>query len=586
MEKTTQLQALADLVIARVFDMNPHSWALTELVYVIFMFAAAGLAFGFALNFAGLFIFFERRIAARMQSRVGPNRVGPNGVIQWAVDGIKCLFKEDLIPNGADKALFRMAPYFVVLGMVLSFACLPFTSALIPSDLNIGILFILGVTSLVVIGVLMGGWGSNSKWALLGGMRAAAQVVSYEIPAALAAMSVIIVGGSLSMQDLIKVQGGNSWLPNWTIFHSPFTFVAFLVFFVAQLAEGNRTPFDLPEAESELVSGYNTEYSGMRFLMFFLGEFANVWVMAAISVTLFLGGWQIPMGTMDDGITPSPWVTSGSGVILAVMMVGAAFPALLIGRGIFKYRGRAHAAIMRAKVPAGASSTLLVWLIVSVAALTAGVVYAIVPEIWTALGPPRWLPSPPSLALAMASGASVIALAMMARYAWLRPEIMKLLLRGAVDGAMGGHLFGAFALVGLAFLQLGTSNPTWVAVREPIAINGLQLGIFAAKSLALVFVVIQLRWTLPRLRVDQMMTLCWKYLVPLSFACMVGTLVWELLIHSVPALNYLMRWAMLIAGIWLAYVYVRKIKATYDIDRDRFETHYGEPAYYPPWKLP
>jgi NADH:ubiquinone oxidoreductase subunit H len=520
LEKKTALQALADDVIVRLFEVDPASWALTELVYVAFMGAAAGLAFVFALHFAGLFIFFERRIAARMQSRVGPNRVGPNGIIQWAVDGIKCLFKEDLVPTGADPVLFRVAPYFVVLGMVLSFACLPFSSALIPSDLNIGLLFILGITSLVVIGVLMGGWGSNSKWALLGGMRAAAQVVSYEIPAAIAAMSVILISGSLSMQDLIKAQGGSSMMPAWAIFHSPFTFAAFFVFFVAQLAEGNRTPFDLPEAESELVSGYNTEYSGMRFLMFFLGEFANVWVLAAISVTLFLGGWQIPWGTQADGITPAAWLVGGSGIVLAVMMIGAALPALAIAFGIVKYRTRAHAAIERSKVPG------------------------------------------------------------------LAPKLVKIALHGTLDGAAAVHALGGIALIGLAFWQLGVDNATWLAARQAIAINGLQLGIFVGKSLALVFVVIQLRWTLPRLRVDQMMTLCWKYLVPISFVCMLGVLVLELVYHAVPAIEYAVRWVMLVAALYVTWLYVKKIRAVYAVDRDNYENLTGEPAFYPPWRLP
>lgn len=520
LEKKPQVQALADAVIARVFEVDPATWPLTELVYVAFMGAAAGLAFVFALHFAGLFIFFERRIAARMQSRVGPNRVGPNGVLQWAVDGLKCLFKEDLVPTGADQPLFRVAPYFVVLGMVMSFVCLPFTSALIPADLDIGLLFILGVTSLVVIGVLMGGWGSNSKWALLGGMRAAAQVVSYEIPAAIAAMTVIIIAGSLSMQDLIKAQGGSELLPSWAIFHSPFVLAAFLVFFVAQLAEGNRTPFDLPEAESELVSGYNTEYSGMRFLMFFLGEFANVWVMAAISVTLFLGGWQIPFGTLDDGATPAGWLVAAAGPLLSVMLVGAALPAVAIGLGLAKYRGRAHARIVRAEVPGA------------------------------------------------------------------QPELVKLALRGAYDGALAAHLGGAVALVGLAFVQLGIDAPVWVSAREAITVNGLQLGVFVAKSLALVFIIIQLRWTLPRLRVDQMMVLCWKYLVPVSFACVLGTLIWELVIHAVPALDYLMRWAMLVLVCVVVAAYVKKIRNTYAADKDNWENFTGQPAFYPPWRLP
>jgi NADH:ubiquinone oxidoreductase subunit H len=522
--KVTALQELANKVIEKAFGVDPATWPLTEIVYVAFMFAAATAVFVFALHFAGLFIFFERRIAARMQSRVGPNRVGPNGILQWAVDGVKCLFKEDLVPEDADHFLFRIAPYFVVLGMVLAFAALPFSSALIATDINIGILFILGITSLVVIGVLLAGWGSNSKWALLGGMRSAAQVISYEIPAALAAMTVIITSGSLSMQSLIKSQGGSDLLPSWGVFHSPFTLIAFFVFFVAQLAEGNRTPFDLPEAESELVSGYNTEYSGMRFLMFFLGEFANVWILCAVSVALFLGGWQIPFGTQADGITPSDWLVATSGPWLLVMAVGAAAPALLIGVQLFRYRSRAHDAISKAEVPG-------------------------------------------SFKL-----------------------ITKLLLRGSYDGAAVGHVLASVGLVAFGFFQLGVAG-IWTEIRVPLVINGLQLGIFFAKTLALVFIVIQLRWTLPRIRVDQMMVLCWKYLVPLSFVCVLGTLLWELILESTKfgmsrsPLDYAMRWAMFAAFCWVLSIYAKKIRAVYQADRDNYQNHTGHEAYYPPWRL-
>jgi NADH:ubiquinone oxidoreductase subunit H len=531
--KLPALQELANRLIAS-FGVDPATWPMTELVYVAIMFGAASAVFVFALHFAGLFIFFERRIAARMQSRVGPNRVGPNGVLQWAVDGIKCLFKEDLVPDDSDNILFRIAPYFVVLGMLLAFAALPFSSALIATDIDIGILFILGITSLVVIGVLMAGWGSNSKWALLGGMRSAAQVISYEIPAALAAMTVIIVSGSLSMQTLIHAQGGSDFLPSWGIFHSPFTVIAFFVFFTAQLAEGNRTPFDLPEAESELVSGYNTEYSGMRFLMFFLGEFANVWILCAVSVALFLGGWQIPFGTEADGITPRPWLVGATGPLLLMMLIGAALPALGIAVQLFRYRTRAHAAITAAKVPG---------------ALPAGT---------------------------------------------------KLAIRGAYDGAMAAHVFASAALLAFGFLQMGggfaaavesTTGTSWAAIRAPVVINGLQLGIFAAKTLLLVFLVIQLRWTLPRIRVDQMMVLCWKYLVPLSFVCVVGTLFWELVLEwtklgmSRSILDFAMRWLM--AGLtgFVVFVYAKKIRAVYDADKKNYENMSGHDAYYPPWRL-
>jgi large-conductance mechanosensitive channel len=297
------------------------------------------------------------------------------------------------------------------------------------------------------------------------------------------------------------------------------------MFFVAQLAEGNRTPFDLPEAESELVSGYNTEYSGMRFLMFFLAEFANVWVMAAISVALFFGGWQIPFGTLADGITPAPWLLSASGVVLAVMMLGGALPALGIGVGLLKYRTRAHAAIQRANM-AGNDA------------------------IW------------------------------------------KMGIKLVYDGAMAVHLVGAVALVGGGFPALSFAEGVDQRPRlgrrprgSPSPSTRCSSASSFLKTLTIVFIVIQLRWTLPRMRVDQMMTLCWKYMVPISFVCVLGVLVWELVIHSAPFLNYLMRWVMFASFIFLVVSYVKKIRASYDADKDNFEKQTGQTAYFPPWKL-
>ncbi len=246
----------------------------------------------FILNVAGATTFIERRVWARIQSRVGPNRVGPQGILQWLVDGIKLLMKEDLIPAAADRYLFMFAPYVVMIGFIGSFVVVPFSSHLIIADMNVGILYITSVTALVVVGILMAGWASNNKWSLIGGIRSAAQIVSYEIPAGLSIFPVILITGTLSMQSLIQGQGWAPW--NWYVFANPFTFVAFFIFFTSALAEGNRTPFDLPEAESELVAGFVTEYSGVRYLMFFMAEWGNLYIIGAIVTTLFLGGWQIP----------------------------------------------------------------------------------------------------------------------------------------------------------------------------------------------------------------------------------------------------------------------------------------------------
>jgi NADH-quinone oxidoreductase subunit H len=265
----------------------------TEVVYAIGMVLAAFIVLSaFVAPLAGVTSWLERRVWARMQSRVGPNRVGPQGILQWLADGIKNLLKEDLIPASADAKLFSLAPYVVFMGFLCTFVVIPFGENLIVADLNIGILYILAVTSLVVVGILMAGWASNNKWSLLGGMRSAAQIVSYEIPAGLAVLTIVFLAGTMSMQGIINAQGWAPW--DWFLFHNPFAFAAFFIYFTAALAEGNRTPFDIPEAESELVAGYVTEYSGMRFLFFFFAEWGNLYVIGAVATTLFLGGWQVP----------------------------------------------------------------------------------------------------------------------------------------------------------------------------------------------------------------------------------------------------------------------------------------------------
>ncbi len=246
----------------------------------------------FVLNVAGGTTFIERRVWARIQSRIGPNRVGPQGILQWLADGIKLVMKEDIVPTQADARLFKLAPYLVMIGFVTTFVVLPFGSKLVIADMNVGLVFLTAVTSVVVVGILMAGWSSNNKWSLIGGIRSAAQIVSYEIPSGLSLMPIVLLTGTLSLQGIIAQQG---WAPqNWFVFSNPFTFVAFFIFFTSALAEGNRTPFDLPEAESELVAGYVTEYSGVRYLIFFMAEWGNLYVIGALVTTLFLGGWQIP----------------------------------------------------------------------------------------------------------------------------------------------------------------------------------------------------------------------------------------------------------------------------------------------------
>src|SRR5216684_4218369 len=278
-----------NLIASGAFGKN----ASPEIVAAIVIFVMSAVVFlGVAFPFAGIVSWAERRVWARIQSRVGPNRVGPQGFLQWLADGVKNICKEDIIPDEADSPLFKLAPYLVILAFILPWAVMPFSSSLILADMNVGILYMTSVTALTVVGVLMAGWASNDKWSLIGGIRSAAQIVSYEIPAGLSIFPVVMMTGTLSMQGIIRAQG---WAPDrWFLFANPFCFAAAIILFVSGLAENNRTPFDLPEAESELVAGFATEYSGIRYLFFFMAEWGNMFVAAAIIVTLYLGGWQAP----------------------------------------------------------------------------------------------------------------------------------------------------------------------------------------------------------------------------------------------------------------------------------------------------
>lgn len=253
------------------------------------------------LPYALFVIWLERKVSAHMQDRLGPMRTGGwHGWLQTIADMMKLLQKEDIIPAAADNKLYNLAPYIMFAGSYAVFAAIPFSSAYIGSDMNIGVFYIIAVSSLAVVAILMAGWASNNKWSLFGAMRSAAQVVSYEIPTVLAILVVIMIAGTLSLQEINHQQTG--WFWNWYIFKKfPFVFIAFIIYFVASLAEVNRTPFDIPEAESELVAGYITEYSGMKFAMFMLAEFVNMFAVSAIAATLFLGGWNSPFGDFLSG---------------------------------------------------------------------------------------------------------------------------------------------------------------------------------------------------------------------------------------------------------------------------------------------
>jgi NADH-quinone oxidoreductase subunit H len=302
-----------------------------------------------------------------------------------------------VIPTDADRRLFMIAPYFAFIGVVLTFIVLPLGPHLIVADLDIGLLFLGSVTSLVVVSILMGGWSSNSKWSLLGGMRSAAQIISYELPASMALLTVATMTGSLSTQRVIEAQGGAPW--HWNVFKTPFGFVCFFIYFISALAEGNRTPFDLPEAESELVSGYNTEYSGFRFGIYPMVEWVNLYVVSAVATTAFLGGWRLPHVPLD-------------------------------------------------------------------------------------------------------------------------------------------------AIAGSLALQL------------------LATGVFLAKVILLVFVIIWIRWTLPRFRVDQMMSLCWKYFIPISLACFLGVTAWLWLVPSLVQ-EIVSILTFLVGGVGVGVYFASRVRFAY-----------------------
>jgi NADH-quinone oxidoreductase subunit H len=323
------LEGISNLIHEWLYNhLNPGLALLTEFVLVgiaaIALFALLGLSL----------VFMERKVAAVMQIRLGPNRVGPKGIFQTTADTLKLIMKEGLVPDGADKLLFNLAPFIVMIVAMLILAPIAFAKNFQIWDINIGVLYLSAISSLSVIGIFMAGWASNNKYSLLGAMRSGAQIVSYELSAGLSVLSIVVMTGSLSIKDIILSQQNGWWIFKA---HIP-ALISFVIFIIAVTAETNRAPFDMAEAESELTAGFHTEYSGMRFALFFLAEYINIFIVCAIGATLFFGGWMpLHIGHWEgfnhimDYIPSSIWFFGKTiGLIFLIMWFRWTFPRLRI----------------------------------------------------------------------------------------------------------------------------------------------------------------------------------------------------------------------------------------------------------------
>lgn len=298
---------------------NMPSWLvlLTELTLVGVVFLVSYAIIGLILVYA------ERKVCAFIQNRIGPNRTGPFGILQTTADLIKLLMKELVYIKNSDKYLYNIAPFIVIIASMMALAAIPYAKGLQAMDFNIGVFYVISVSSIGVIGILLAGWSSNSKYSLIGAMRSGAQIISYELSVGLSLLTIIIFSGSMQLSEIVANQADGWWI--WKG-HLP-AFIAFVIFMISSTAETNRGPFDIAEAESELAAGFHTEYSGIKFAFFFLAEFMNMFIAAALGATVFLGGWQpLHFGTggmfneIMDFIPPIVWFFGKSGFLVLIFM--------------------------------------------------------------------------------------------------------------------------------------------------------------------------------------------------------------------------------------------------------------------------